>query len=513
MMKRMMVLVLLGALASAHADVRRVNNVSPVFRVTEDDVDFFMNYTGFMPDNSPDGGRRMHKENIGPKVLDMIRKAERHIIMSVFLFDSFYSEGVPEKDVVTVLRDAFLEQRRKHPRIHIAIILDPSHKAYGRRESEATRMFRENGIDVFYSDLVGGLKKASLVGVREGLGHAGRVMDAVTFRGWGKMWSGLSSKAKLPKDFDGDAVTLETAYNAFLMKANHRKILVTDTGPETYEMFITSANPHNASAFHVNSAVSVKGAAARYTYNLLREDMRTSARLGSRYAHWHYDADRAYRKRYFTENFPALDVDLPGSAKTAAVGVTVVTEEEIPRAVLHMLKAVEDGDEVRIQMFYLSFKPVVDAILDASLRAPVLLLLDANKDSFNMEKDGTPNRQVARYLLKKAKKKKGRLAVRWYSTHGEQNHAKVMSITNRKTGKYLLTTGSCNWTGRNMDGVNMEANVVVEGSEKVVAAFNAYFDAFWSNKGAVEYSLPYELFKDQTAADISTTIQPTKLVV
>ena len=71
----------------------------------------------------------------------------------------------------------------------------------------------------------------------------------------------------------------------------------------------------------------------------------------------------------------------------------------------------------------------------------------------------------------------------------------------RKTGKYLLTTGSCNWTGRNMDGVNMEANVVVEGSEKVVAAFNAYFDAFWSNKGAVEYSLPYELFKDQTAAD------------
>jgi phosphatidylserine/phosphatidylglycerophosphate/cardiolipin synthase-like enzyme len=178
-----------------------------------------------------------------------------------------------------------------------------------------------------------------------------------------------------------------------------------------------------------------------------------------------------------------------------------VTEEAIRDAVLELLEGVGEGDEVRIQMFFLSFKPVVDAILEASLRAPVLLLLDANKDSFNREKDGTPNRQVARHLLKKAARKEGRLAVRWYSTHGEQNHAKAMSITNRKTGKYVLTTGSCNWTGRNMDGVNMEANVIVEGSERVVGAFNTYFDAFWSNKGAVEYSLPYEVFKDQTAAD------------
>jgi len=76
-----------------------------------------------------------------------------------------------------------------------------------------------------------------------------------------------------------------------------------------------------------------------------------------------------------------------------------------------------------------------------------------------------------------------------------------MSITHAQGNKYLLTTGSCNWTGRNMDGVNMEANIIVEGSPKVAASFNRYFDRFWSNSDGMEYSLPYEAFKDRTAAD------------
>jgi len=503
---------LLMPVASVRADllsdgvvqIRRTNNRSPAFHVAEGDVGYFMDYTGFAPQENAHGGERFFRGDIGPKVMDMIGAAERHIIMSVFLFDSFYAETDPGRDVVGVLRDAFLRKKRTHPNCRIAIILDPSHKAYGRRESEATRRFRGDGIDVFYSDLLSGLKRASLVGVRESLGHMTRGVDAVTFGGWGTLWSGVFSKARLPADFDGDPVTLETAYNAFLMKANHRKILVTDMAGAGYEALVTSANPHNASAFHVNSAVSVKGVAARYLFNVLREDMRKSVRLGRRYAHWHYAASRPYRKQYFSETFPEMaldDVAATAAPQRPGVAVTVVTEREILNSVLELLNSVAVGDEVRIQMFYLSFMPVLDAILDACGRARVRLLLDANKDSFNRQKDGTPNRQVARHLLREASGRQGNLAVRWYATHGEQNHAKTMSITNPSTGKYVLTTGSCNWTGRNMDGVNMEANVVVSGSRKVAETFNAAFDLFWSNDDGNEYSLAYETFSDQTAPD------------
>ena len=44
-------------------------------------------------------------------------------------------------------------------------------------------------------------------------------------------------------------------------------------------------------------------------------------------------------------------------------------------------------------------------------------------------------------------------------------------------------------------------NIVVDGSARVTRAFNAYFDLFWANSDAREYSLAYDVFKDKTAPD------------
>ena len=492
-----------GLRAWSDEPIRRTNNKSPTFYVSEADVGYFMNYTGYRyHDPERTKGERFFEAGIGPKILDMIDSAEHWIIMSVFLFDSFYTEQEPERDIVGALHDAFLQKRKDDPDIRIALILDPSHKAYGQRVSPVEKSLRENGIDVFYSDLISGLKKASLLGIRETLGHGNRIVNRLTFNGWGNFWSRLSSLVVLPKKFDNERLSLESAYNAFLLKANHRKLFVTDIHGREFEALVTSANPHNASAFHVNSAVSVRGEPAKYIFNVLRKDMMKSAKLGRRYSHWHDAADRQYKKHYFRDRFPSMDLETIGStvAKDERnVGVTFVSEGKIPGAIIDMLKNVQSGDQVRIQMFYLSFQPVLDAILRAcriTTETPIRLLLDANKDSFNKEKDGTPNRQVSRYLLREAERSGGRLEVRWYSTHGEQNHAKTMSITNSKSGKHQLTTGSCNWTGRNMDGVNMEANIIIDGSLHVAKSFNTFFDLFWTNGDGNEYSLDYETFQD-----------------
>lgn len=486
---------------------RRISVRSPVFYVPESDVGFHMDYTGFRHAGEPGGeGARFFEGGIMPKILGMIDAAETHIVLSVFLFDCLHADANPPRDLVREVTDALLRKREANPGIRIALILDPANEAYGRRVSEAERRLREQGVDVFYSDLLDGLHRASLLGVRESMGHANRVIDTVTFGGWSGLWSGLFSCVKLPLRLDGERVSVESVYNVALLKANHRKVLVADVHGSDFEALISSANPHNASAFNVNSAVSVRGDFARYVYDVLREDMRRCASLGGRYAHWHSGCGREYRRRYFEDCFPALAGGAPrASARTAErpVGVMFVTESEIQRAVIDMLRHAEEGDEIRIQMFYLSSRPVLDAILDAGARTrrPVRLLLDANKDSFNREKDGTPNRQVARYLLREAEARGVSLAVRWYSTHGEQNHAKTMSISNPERGRFLLTTGSCNWTGRNMDGVNMEANVVVDGSRSAGGQFNRLFDLFWTNGDGNEYSVDYGAFERSTASD------------
>ncbi len=494
--------------ADADGDaVQRTNVRSPEFRVAPADVRFLMDHTGFAPQpGQPGGGTRFFISEINPAALQLISRARRHIVLSVFLFDNLYADAPNQTDVVKAYTDALLRKKAEYPDIDIAVILDASHRAYGHRISPAEQAFRANGIDVFYSDLLADLKRGTLFGVREGAGHINRGADRLTLGAWSALCSGVFGRAKLPARFDGDLVSLESVYNAALLKANHRKLLVADDGAGEYEALVSSANPHNASASHINTGIWVRGAPARYIYNLLRADLSQSIGLGGVYAHWHDGADRSHRNALLETHFPALTVTDPSAGTNTpakAVKVTVVTEAEIRKAVLSALARTEPGDAIRIQMFYLSYQPVIDAILAACDQTgqPVRLLLDANKDSFNMEKDGTPNRQVARFLLSGAERRGASLSIRWYATHGEQNHAKVMSITNPRTGRYFLTTGSCNWTGRNIDGINMEANLVLDDAPDSVEAFNRRFDLLWTNADGCEYSLPYEAFRDQTAGD------------
>jgi hypothetical protein len=161
-----------------------------------------------------------------------------------------------------------------------------------------------------------------------------------------------------------------------------------------------------------------------------------------------------------------------------------------------MLSSAQDEDEVRIQMFYLSEFKVIDAIIDAAKRVkkPMRIILDANKNAFGSEKDGTPNRQVAAHLMQKKKELGLDLQIRWYDTEQEQNHAKIMSITNPddQKPKYELINGSANWTGKNLKDINLEANVCIKGSQKVVSKFNRLFDLLWNNSDGMVYTIPYQ---------------------
>ena len=487
-------------------EMKRVNVRTPEFFVAEDDVRLLTDYTAFAVTNAATGeGVRSFHNEIHPQLLTLIGGARRHLIMSLFLYDSFYTTPPSAPDVVGATTDAVVRRVQQYPELRAATIFDPSHRAYSRRCSPAEARLRAHGVSVFYSDLIGGLQRAGLVGLREGWGHLNRAVDVATLRLWGRGWSALCGRIPLPlAKFDDYRPTLESAYNVSLMKANHRKVFVADRDGGELEMMVSTGNIHNPSAFHINHAVWVRGAPAQAAYDLLREDIQHSAHLGALYTNWADGMDRSRRRAYFTADFPPARAIPPEAMQRSVarpVGVRLVSEGEIAREIIAQLQAVEPGDEVDIQLFYLAYKPVLRALLAAStvVQRPIRLLLDANKDSFNKQKDGTPNRQVARYLLREAEARGGRIAIRWYATHGEQNHAKTLLIRNAASGKRSFMTGSCNWTGRNASGINMELNVVVRGSRAVTERFGDLFARCWENHDGLLYSLPYEAFADAAA--------------
>jgi len=381
---------------------------SPWFYVSDDDVDLQEAYSGFDPSTQ----QRFSHLTIGDKAIDMINNSSKVILASTFLFDVFYSEDQPQRDIVEEITAAVVQKKKSNPGISVVLILDPVNRAYGRRIGPAVKTLLENGVDVFYSDLLSTRSATAL-----GLGQLGnnilRFADTISF--------GI--------------------------------------------------------------------------YMVIREDIIYSKKLDM--VDWSNNS-KAYKQNFLTDVLPPLpqsQINTLAYSSSSPVAVSFATESCIRRSIIEMLENAREDDLVRIQMFYLSDFKVIKAIIKTAkrLKKPMLIILDPSNDAFGMKKDGTPNRQVAAYLMKKKKQLGLNIEIRWYDTHGEQNHAKIMSITNTDPArqKYELINGSANWTGKNLKDINLEANICLKGSKKVVNKFNTLFDLFWQNSDGMVYTIDY----------------------
>ncbi|MDH3584291.1 MAG: phospholipase D-like domain-containing protein [Phycisphaerae bacterium] len=487
-----------GAVGSNSTEVRpprRLNNVSPWFTVREADLDLQASWCGW----DERTGRRVAHLNIHRKAKQMIEEADRLIVASVFLFDNLYFGDPPERDIVEEFTQLLIEKKQHNPGMSIVVTLDLMHKLWADRSSPAVEALTRNGIDVFYSDLLDS-QPANRIPIYHGLAQLMRRLNAATGGLSGHSADAIGSIPLPGVRMDNDAVRISTLTSAFQLKANHRKVLVTARG-DRFEALVTSANPHNPSLPNENYAISVLGPVARHTYMVLREDVRHALALGGRFVDEGTFSGEPPAD-YLKTVLPAVIVPRPMSPPPPGVNdestqprVALVTEQAIEEGVLAMLRGVTEHDQVRIQMFYLSSLPVINAILDSAARTrqPVRILLDPNRVGFGMAKNGTPNSQVAAYLMKRAKIESANLQIRWYATHGEQNHAKIMSVSDPENGKYELTTGSANFTRKNLEGINLEANLFVVGSAKLNRRFDAQFDRLWYNSDPnVLYSVSWD---------------------
>ena len=399
------------------------------------------------------GQRHVHQE-IFDATLAIISKAERLIVLDMFLYNDFQGP-VPEttRALSHDLTEALVERKQQQPGIEIVVITDPVNTLYGSLPSAQFARLREHGIRVVITDL-------------------NRLHDSNPV--YSAFWRlfirpfGNGPGRLLPNPIGRDRVSLRTYFKLLNFKANHRKTILADDG-DGYVAMVSSANPHDGSSAHRNAAV-------RFTSRAVADVLATENSVLA-----------------LSDETP-LDYDLTVAETDAETTVQVVTEGKIKAHLMATLEMSQPADRIDLMMFYLSDRDIVKALIEAQERGVHLrVLLDPNKDAFGRQKNGIPNRPVAWELHRAG------IPVRWCDTHGEQCHAKMLLHTT-PDGIATLNTGSANFTRRNLTDLNLETNVVVvgEATQPVFSDAQQYFDEAWDNKAEKVFSADYPVYADRS---------------
>lgn len=405
-----------------------------------------------------DNGQRRIDQRIFDRKLELIGQAQRLVVVDMFLFNEFAGDpdGADLRPLSSELTAAIVERRRQRPELRVIFITDPINTLYGGIESPHLNALREAGVEVIVTDL-NPLRDSNL-------------LWSATWRLCCR-WAGNSSgNGWLPSPVGGEAVGLRTWLKIANFKANHRKTLVVDEG-EDWTALVTSANPHDASSAHENTALVITGAPA---LDVLASEGAIAAFSGAGIA------------------WPAPEAVARAETRSG-VQARVLTEAAIRDAVLTALERAGPGSRIDLAAFYLSHREIIRALARAQRRgSEIRVLLDPNEHAFGRRKNGVPNRPVAAELVRNG------VQVRWCHTSGEQCHSKQLLVRYRD-GSARLISGSANHTRRNLDNFNPETVLAVSGgaSHPVLLEAAEWFETRWTNRDERSFSLPYEAYADE----------------
>jgi len=413
-------------------------------------------------------GAPVVRQQIFDAVLAMVGEAREFIVLDFFLFNGQRGAATdvkPHRELSIELRDALLARKRAQPQMHILVIADPINDVYGALPSADLAALRGAGIDVVAPDL-------------DSLRDSNPIYSAF-WRLTMSWWSGDGTgEAWLSNPFDGgpDSVSFGAWARLLNFKADHRKVIIGDDGKGGMTGIVTSANPHDASSLHSNVGLKLAGPALE---PLLESELAIAADAG------------------WKAGWSAPDVAAaPAASPETTARVQVLTEGEIGAAIVRNFSGARAGDSIDIAMFYLSDRTVIQALLDAAKRGvSVRVILDPNKDAFGRTKNGIPNRSVATEL---AAASDGVIKVRWFRTHGEQFHSKLVAM--RTATEFWFTLGSANLTRRNLENFNLEANIAasVPLNAEIASQITTWFESLWTNHGPpeLEYTAEFGAYAD-----------------
>lgn len=416
-------------------------------------------------------GNLIIRQQIFDEVLRVIDAAQEFIVLDWFLFNDHRGlaagSATAQRALSAELTDHLIARREAHAGIRVLFISDPINDIYGSVPSAGLEALRAAGVEVVLTDL-------------DRLRDPNPLYSAL-WRLAVKWWADdAPGDGWLPNPLDTGPtrVSLSAWLRLLNFKANHRKLLVADDGRGALVAIVCSANPHDASSAHSNIGLRFSGEAARAAL--------TSELDVARFSGWRGD----WRT-------PAQA--LAGSA-TDVARLKFLTEGAIEDALRNEIRTAEAGESIALAVFYLSDRDIVNELVEAAARdVRIRVILDPNKDAFGRIKDGVPNRPVAAELNRRSR---GRIEVRWYRTHGEQFHTKLALV--RRADSLWALLGSANFTRRNLDNYNLEADVALETGLGTALAqdLGNYFETLWQNDPVAlrEFTTDFQTYEDQSFA-------------
>lgn len=405
-------------------------------------------------------GKIDSNQEIFSRIFSLIDSAEKYILLDMFLFNSYTGdEDTIHRDIASELVQHLVNKKKKCPKIKIDFITDPINTVYGGALAKEIDSLKAAGINVIITDL-----------------HKLRDSNVLYSPVWRLFlqWFGNSRGGIFSNPFSGkkDNVSLRSYLELLNFKANHRKLFVCDYG-SAFKSVVTSANPHTGSSAHSNVAFEITGA---FGIELIKAEQAVADFSGGKLSDFDYQNRREEQ----------------GGNKCSVV---LVTENKIEKNLLEKIKRSQKDDRIDVAMFYLSDRNIIKALVKAADRgAEIRIILDPNKDAFGRQKNGIPNRQTARELIKKTE---GRIKIRWYDTHGEQYHSKFTLIENKGQPSVVML-GSANLTRRNLENYNLELDVCYSapGNDRTIVEIKEYFNEIWSGSG---YTLEYSAYEDDSS--------------
>lgn len=395
-------------------------------------------------------------QEIFDSIFQMIDEAEAFVLLDIFLVNDFgYVPGPCMRPVSQELADKLVAKRKSNPEVRIIFITDPVNAVYGAIESPGFTAMEEAGVEVVWTDL------DKMPDSNPAYSKPWRVLVKPFGVGPGKTVKNPMGEGR---------VSMRSILKLLNFKANHRKVVVTDKS-----VLLTSSNPHSASSAHWNVALRVDGAGMDMACEAESAVLKFSGHEG-------FDPD-------FSDDSSAGGVN---GDVVPPYEVELLTEKRIKEKALALLDHAEPGDRIDFCMFYFSEKDLINAFIRAKERGcDVRVILDPSKDSFNREKNGVPNRQSGRKLHKAG------IPVRWTETHGEQCHVKMLYVEHPDRTATLML-GSGNYTRRNMNNLNCEANLAVRASvdDRNMKRTRAVFDRWWTNTEERLYTTDYSTYED-----------------
>lgn len=384
-------------------------------------------------------GERKVEQQIFEEIFQMIEEAEELVVIDMFLFNGYTDQKKHFPDWSGRLTDALIKQKKKIPALQVVFITDPINEGYHSYEEAHLQKLKDHDIEVIITNL------SKLKDSNKAYSSVWRIIGE-PFGTGGKGW--------LPNPFAKEApkFTLRSYMQLFNVKANHRKVVITEK-----KAMVTSANPHNESGYNANTAFQVSGEVI--------SDM-----LAAEQAVIDYSGGNTQ-----------LTIPKQQPATSADVTVQYVTEGKILQHTVQAIEQAQSGETIWMGMFYLANRSVIEALHDASDRdVNVKLILDPNKVAFGSQKIGLPNVPVANEL----QKDKG-IDIRWYKAKDMQYHPKMMYI--EKKQEQVMIGGSANFTTRNLDDLNLENDIVIRanGSTEIMQDINAYFYRLWNNEDGI----------------------------